>query len=107
MWPDDETPEPAAWIRVDASLPEPHQPVLLDIGSKYPIRAMWVPKFTLVVALENDSDFGEYSEDKDQWFCPEGWYEWNEHEDCHWAVESGKPTAWCALPARAEKDAPG
>ncbi len=96
-------PSGDAWTPVAERLPEPQTPVLLDIGKQYPIRAMWVPKGTLPVGLESDTGFGEYDEGKDEYFCPEGWYEWNQHEECHWAV-SEKPLAWCELPVRAQGD---
>lgn len=78
-------------------LPEPQMPVLLDIGKKYPIRAMWVEAKTLPAGGDDDG-FGEYDEADDEWYCPAGWYEWNEHEERHWSV-SAKPLRWMALPA--------
>jgi hypothetical protein len=93
-------PQPAVaagWVSVEDRLPEPGKPVLLDIGKKHPIRAMWVAKYTLPVGLEDDSGFGEYDEEKDEWFCPEGWYEWNQHEETHWFVDEAT-RAWCELP---------
>ena len=42
-------------------------------------------------------DWGEYDEETDEYYCPEGWYEWNEHEEVHWAV-SEAPRAWRELP---------
>ena len=86
----------ASWISVDARLPEPDTPVLLDIGKKYPIRALWAAKNTVRVGTDVD-DWGEYDEETDEYYCPEGWYEWNEHEDVHWAV-SETPRAWRELP---------
>lgn len=85
------------WIALPGALPEPGTPVLLDIGKKYPIRAMWAAKFTLLVGLEDDSGFGEHDERTDEWYCPEGWYEWNEHEETHWRVTE-TPRAWAPLP---------
>ena len=88
-------PQGDGWIPVGEQLPESGKPVLLDIGKKYPIRAMWVSKFTLV-ATGDDTDWGEYSEDCDEYFCTEGWYEWNEHEETHWNV-SVEPLQWMPL----------
>lgn len=84
------------WIALPGTLPEPGVPVLLDIGKKYPIRAMWAAKHT-VEAADDDTDWGEYDEATDTYYCPEGWYEWNEHEDTNWAV-SATPRAWATLP---------
>lgn len=86
------------WTDVAQGLPEPQMPVLLDIGKKYPIRAMWVEAKTLPAGGDDDG-FGEYDEADDEWYCPAGWYEWNEHEERHWSV-SAKPLRWMALPAR-------
>lgn len=90
-------PGAATWMPLPGVLPEPGKPVLLDIGKEYPIRAMWAAKFTLPVDLEDDSGFGEHDERTDEWYCPEGWYEWNEQEETHWAVDK-TPVAWCELP---------
>lgn len=84
------------WIALPGALPEPGVPVLLDIGKKYPIRAMWAAKHT-VEAADDDTDWGEYDEATETYYCPEGWYEWNEHEDTNWAV-SATPRAWAPLP---------
>jgi hypothetical protein len=89
-------PEGAGWISVDERMPEPGMPVLLDIGKKYPIRAMWAPAKTLEAS--NDSDaVGDYDEATDTYYCPEGWYEWNQHEETHWFVTE-TPRAWAPLP---------
>ncbi len=85
------------WISVADRLPEPGKPVLLDVGKKYPIRAMWVPRNTLEVGADADEGFGEYDPATDTYYCAEGWYEWNHHEDTHWLV-SASPRAWCELP---------
>ncbi|CAN7480217.1 hypothetical protein LJR074_003244 [Acidovorax sp. LjRoot74] len=84
------------WIALPGTLPEPGTPVLLDIGKKYPIRAMWAAKHT-VQAADDDTDWGEYVEADDMYYAPEGWYEWNECEDNHWRV-TATPRAWAPLP---------
>ena len=92
----------AGWISVDERLPESGTPVLLDIGKKYPIRAMWAPAKTLEAS--NDSDaVGDYDEATDTYYCPEGWYEWNQHEETHWSVTE-TPRAWMPLPASEAKE---
>lgn len=105
---DDERPTPlylhpspqegmvGGWIALPGTLPEPGTPVLLDIGKKYPIRAMWAAKHT-VQAADDDTDRGEYVEEDDMYYAPEGWYEWNEHEEIHWRVTE-TPRAWMPLP---------
>ena len=91
--------EPGAWVPLPGTLPDPGKPVLLDIGKKYPIRAMWAAKHTLEVGMEDDAEFGEYDEATDTYYCPEGWYEWNEQEERHWFVDK-TPVAWCELPTK-------
>ena len=86
------------WVSVDERLPEPQKPVLLDIGKQYPIRAQMVPQYALTVGTDAADDFGEYDEETDEWYCPAGWYEWNQQEEIHWAVND-KPIAWHELPA--------
>lgn len=84
------------WTKLPGQLPEPGTPVLLDIGKKYPIRAMWAAKHT-VQAADDDTDWGEYVEEDDMYYAPEGWYEWNQCEDNHWHVTE-TPRAWMPLP---------
>jgi hypothetical protein len=85
------------WTQLPGQLPEPGMPVLLDIGKKFPIRAMWAAKHTVEAHYEADPDWTEYDEATDQHYCPQGWYEWNEHEEVHWAV-SATPRAWAQMP---------
>ena len=84
------------WTRLPGALPEPGMPVLLDIGKKRPIRAMWAAKHT-VQAADVDTDWGDYVEAEDMYYAPEGWYEWNQCEDNHWRVTE-TPRAWMPLP---------
>ena len=79
-------------------LPEPGMAVLLDIGKKTPIRAMWAAKHTVEAHDEADPSWCDYDESTAMYYCPEGWYEWNQHEEVHWAV-SEKPRAWMPLPS--------
>ena len=90
------TAQAEGWTKLPWQLPEPGMPVLLDIGKKYPIRAMWAAKHT-VQAADDDTDWGEYVEEDDMYYAPEGWYEWNQCEDNHWRVTE-TPRAWMPLP---------
>ena len=90
------TAQAEGWTKLPGALPEPGMPVLLDIGEKYPIRAMWAAKHT-VQAADDDTDWGEYVEADDMYYAPEGWYEWNQNEETHWAVTE-TPRAWMPLP---------
>jgi len=68
-------------------LPEPHKSVIVVIkhpnGNSHWARAQWVPKYTLedCGGYEGDSD---YNGEDDNYYWPEGWYEWNQNEDVHW-----------------------
>ena len=90
------TAQAEGWTKLPGQLPAPGMPVLLDIGKKYPIRAMWAAKHT-VQAADDDTDWGEYVEEDDMYYAPEGWYEWNQCEDNHWRVTE-TPRAWMPLP---------
>ena len=97
-WHEAAPPAPTEqWVSVAERLPEPGNPVLLDIGKRTPIRAIWAAKHT-VTAAENDSDWGEYDEASDLYYCPEGWYEWNQNEEVHWAVAE-TALHWQPMPA--------
>jgi hypothetical protein len=86
-----------AWVPVGERLPESGTPVLLDIGKRYPFRAMWVAKHTMEAGDECPDDWADYHEEHDTYYCPEGWCEWNEYEETHWTV-TDKAIAWMPLP---------
>ncbi|MFC4927808.1 hypothetical protein [Delftia deserti] len=65
------------------------------------MRAMWAAQHTLPLGDDADPEWGEYSEEKDEYFCPAGWYEMNQHEEQHWGVD-GNVVAWCELPRLAQ-----
>ena len=58
------------------------------------IRARFVAKFT---DQNYDGDDADYDEATDNYYTPEGWYEWNEQDDICYAVD-GEPLAWIPLP---------
>ena len=94
-------PAPVAeqgWICVNDRLPEPGKPVLVACG-RHVMRAVRAPKFTLSEdAWGNfEPEGGEYDEATDATYWPEGWYEWNQHEETHWQLDS-EPTYWHPLP---------
>jgi len=89
------------WIEItDDNMPPKGIPVIAfgknDNGKNRTLRAMWIPKNF----QEDDGDFSgdaDYNEEKDAYYWPEGFYEWNEYEDTHWFV-SHKITHWMPLP---------
>lgn len=85
-------------IKTSEALPKSGRYVLAWLeGAKIPMRAMWAAQHTLPLGDDADPEWGEYSEEKDEYFCPAGWYEMNQHEEQHWGV-SGNVVAWCELP---------
>lgn len=85
-------------IKTSEALPKSGRYVLAWLeGAKIPMRAMWADQHTLPLGDDADPEWGEYSEEKDEYFCPAGWYEMNQHEEQHWGV-SGNVVAWCELP---------
>jgi hypothetical protein len=87
------------WIRVDERMPETGVPVIAyyknQSGNSRRIRAAYAGPKSLEADLE--SDFGEYDEEADTYWCPEGWYEQNEYEETHWQVDE-TVTHWMPLP---------
>jgi len=59
------------------------------------LRAYWIAKFTEINSEYEGAQ--DYSEEKDEYYCPEGWYESNEYEDTNWRV-TGTVLAWMPLP---------
>lgn len=94
-----------ARIAVDERLPEPGERVLAFF--RYPatgkwqvVRAMHAPHLTLNTEDWGDfePDGGEHDEATDATYWPEGWYESNEFEETHWALEH-EPSHWMPIPS--------
>ncbi|MDP2255450.1 MAG: DUF551 domain-containing protein [Polaromonas sp.] len=100
-WVEPAVVEQTRWISIDKQLPAPATPVLVTRGKKV-LRACHAPKFTLSEdAFGEFEPKGEYDPVTDMSYWPEGWYEWNENEETHWALDSA-PSHWQALPAPAD-----
>lgn len=90
------------WMQITDKLPESGKPVLVACGKKV-LRAAYAAKFSLAEdnwGFWNDGDGADYNEADDMTYWPEGWYEWNEHEECHWMLQD-LPTHWMPLPVLA------
>lgn len=85
------------WVKVSERLPEDGRPVLLDIGERNPVRAMYAEKHSLPAGDEMSEDICDYSEEQDEYFAPEGWYEWNSQSDTLWRMHN--PIRWHEMPA--------
>lgn len=100
------------WISVDDEMPKPEQIVFaymeddVELGVKtfefhHVIRAVYIPKFH----TESDGTFDgdcDYDEEKDEYYWPEGWYEWNTVEDTHW-LATKKAKMWMHIPVPKEQ----
>lgn len=91
-----------AWIPVSERLPEAEHFVIAayrnELGKWRRVRAFWVPAKTLIADDDDFGEFGDYDEEQDQYFCPEGWYEMNEHDEVAWKISDGTVTHWQPLP---------
>ena len=89
------------WIDIKNNLP-PNNTVLLVCGLNSEnkirrLRAKYIPRFYME---SNGDDFLgdlDYNKFNDEFYWPEGFYEWNEHEDTHWLIDF-KITHWMFLP---------
>lgn len=89
------------WISPKTRFPEPDKPVIAfginEENELVIIRAKYIPKFFII---DGDLSFlgdSTYDETTDEYYWPEGWYEWNEMEDTHWLVDF-EVLLWMALP---------
>lgn len=91
----------SAWVKVSDKLPDTEVPVLaLYAGYKGKpkiVRALYARKFTLKTYELGGFINPEYDEETDEYYCPEGWYEWNEHDEVLWAIDY-PVTHWMSLP---------
>ena len=90
------------WIKTEDELPESGVPVIAYVQNVYGsitrrLRAQYAAKQSLPCIGEYADDFAEYDDKTDEYWCPVGWYETNEFEECHFAVE-GEVTHWMPLP---------
>ena len=65
-----------------------------------PLKACFIKKFAMEASDTYDGA-ADYSEELDEYYWPEGWYEWNQHEDTHWALDS-EPTHYMNIPPAPE-----
>lgn len=87
------------WVPVAEWLPVPKTPVLAWVMYRTTgrvLRAMYVPKLTVGGSNEEAMDM-DHSEGSDQYFLPEGWYEWNDFDECHWRIVD-EVTHWRMMP---------
>lgn len=89
------------WKSIKDGMPDPGHDVLVvvedDRKKRHILRAFWCPRFYLEASEYETDDVDEYSEDNDQYYLREGWYEHNAFEETHWFVEE-TVTHWMHLP---------
>lgn len=103
------------WISVIDELPENNKKVIAtyknQMGKQRTIIASFIRKWTELAEdhfcddLDLD-DCGEYSEEKDNYFVPEGWYEQLDNWDTYASlpVDEGDVTHWMPLPEKPVDD---
>ena len=95
-----------SWTPVTESLPAKGRKVLAfytnSRGNGRTIRAEWVSPKTSESG--DDSDIGEYDEDTDCYYDPEGWYECMDNWDDYRliTVHEGEVSHWMPMPAPPE-----
>lgn len=99
----------AGWnkIQSDEDLPPQPVPVMAFVkvyeGKTRILRAAYARERQL--ELHEDADGGDYDEETGEYWADPGWYEWNEFEECHWAID-GDVTHWMPLPEGPEPRRP-
>jgi len=95
------------WISVKDKLPTPQQRVYVvcetrgnyDVLPRLQTIAMHIPYMTVKEGDFMDDQFwgdGDYNEKEDEFYTPEGWYEWQSEPDINWKL-SGEVTHWMPL----------
>ena len=93
------------WISVSDQLPAAKQRVyvcVLGEGKKTPFQTMaeFISKRSVMFEDycndENWPDGGDYDEDIDDYWTPEGWYEWQSEPEINWML-GGRVTHWMPL----------
>lgn len=89
------------WKETKQEMPKPELPVIAyglnSHGKIRRMRACYIPENYM--ESDGDSFLGAdcYNEEKDMYYWPKGWYEWNEYEETHWLIDI-EITHWMNLP---------
>ena len=87
------------WIPTSQKKPEPYKSVLAVYKSygRHVVRVVWIPKFFKVEECDYEGD-ADYHEEKDEYYWPEGWYEWSQEAEINYRLVDDKITHWMHLP---------
>lgn len=81
------------------------RPVLASVRDgrqSFVLRASYVRRYEVEAGESEEEQNVEYrDDDEDTAYCPEGWYEANEYEECHCRLD-GEVVAWMPLPRPAK-----
>jgi hypothetical protein len=94
------------WISIEEAQPKPEQRVYVvceqtfeDKKYRYQTMAEYIPYMTVkeddYMADEDHGD-GDYNEEEDVYYTPEGFYEWQSETEMHWKITT-KVTHWMPL----------
>lgn len=71
---------------------------LNQLGKGRSVKAMYADRFA--IESQCDDEYVEYSEEADEYYMPEGWYEcidnWDEYSFV--SITEGTPTHWMPIP---------
>lgn len=104
--PDGYTVLGTGWVSIEKAQPKPQQRVYVVCVNQYGrvvVRfqsiAEYIPYMTVkeqdYMADEYQGE-GDYNEEEDEYYTPEGFYEWQSETEMHWKI-SAKVTHWMPL----------
>lgn len=95
------------WIKIEDSKPKPQQRVYVVCENpkygggvvRFQTMAEYIPYMTVPEDEYMNEDYhcnGDYNEEKDEYYTPEGFYEWQSEPEMNWKINS-KVTHWMPL----------
>ena len=95
------------WISIEKAQPKPQQRVYIVCENpkhgggviRFQTMAEYIPYMTVKEEDYMSEDFagdGDYNEEEDEYYTPEGFYEWQSEAEMNWKI-SAKVTHWMPL----------
>ena len=96
-----------AWVSIEEIKPQPQQRVYVVCENakhgggvvRFQTMAEYIPYMTVkeedYIADEHQGN-GDYNEEEEEYYAPEGFYEWQSEPDVYWKI-SAKITHWMPL----------